>query len=166
MRGGARNRSGPPSDPDSQRSVKKAKAAAAAGVDYTAMSLPREGWRGRPPKFPLPEVTDREKEVWRETWHTPQAAAWALEPWRHRAVAQYVRWSVRMEHPDAAAALASVVVRLADQIGLTPAGLRENNWVVARDEVTARRETTGEPPSAERTSARDRMQVLDGSAGV
>lgn len=138
MRGGARNRSGPEPDPNSARSKKRAE----ANPDFKAISLPREGYRGKAPTFPLPDVTKRELEVWAETWRTPQAAAWALESWRHRTVGQYVRWSVRMEDLSAAAALASVVVRLADQIGLTPAGLRENGWVVARDEIAARRGPT------------------------
>ena len=33
----------------------------------------------------------------------------------------YARWSVRMEAEDASASLGAVVIRFADQIGLTPA---------------------------------------------
>jgi hypothetical protein len=35
-----------------------------------------------------------------------------------------------MEGPDASAAVGAVVMRLADQIGLTPAGLRDNRWEI------------------------------------
>ena len=131
-RGGARNRSGPPLDPNSGRSD-------ARGVSLTA--LPSEGYRGRVPKFPLPDVTDRESALWRAVWRTPQACAWALQPWRHYTVGQYVRWSVRTEDIEAPATLLTAVIRLADQIGLTPAGLRENGWAIAADEVAAKART-------------------------
>lgn len=90
--------------------------------------------------FPLPEASERELQVWGEVWTTPQAAAWAQEPWRHRTVAQWVRWSVRMEAPTCPASVAAGVLRMADQIGLSPAGLKENGWAIAEDEVTERRD--------------------------
>lgn len=120
-RGGARNRSGPPPDPKSLKSAKS----------RTFTALPAEGFTGKPPKFPLPDATTRERAVWAEAWKTPQAARWVEEPWRWRTVAMWVRWSVRMEADDASAALGNVVVRFADQIGLTPAGLKENGWTIA-----------------------------------
>ena len=43
--------------------------------------------------------------MWRWAWRTPQAAAWITEPWRHRAVAQWVRLSVQAEERDAPAAI-------------------------------------------------------------
>ena len=121
-RGGARNRSGPQPDENSGRSDAR---------DYKLTALPPEGYAGEVPDFPLPNVTIREAEVWAEAWTTPQACAWSLEPWRWRKVARWVRWSVRMEADDASAALGNVVVRFEDQIGLTPAGLKENGWKIA-----------------------------------
>jgi hypothetical protein len=38
-------------------------------------------------------------------------------------------------------------VRLADQIGLTPAGLKENGWRISTDEVAAKR--AEEPASSD-----------------
>ena len=70
-----------------------------------------------------------------DLWRTPQAAAWAREPWRHRTVALWVRTSVRCEEPDAGAALLAQVHRFADQIGLTPAGLKENGWAIAAADI-------------------------------
>lgn len=125
-RGGARNRSGPAPDPNSARS-------AIRGVKYRI--LPACGFDGRAPKFPLPDVSKREAQVWREAWKSPQAVAWIDEPWRWRTVALWVRWSVRMESDDASAALGNVVVRFADQIGMTPAGLRENGWQIGELEA-------------------------------
>jgi hypothetical protein len=96
-----------------------------------SLVLPAEGYDGTPPPFPLPKPSQRELDVWDEAWQSPQAAAWAVEPWRHHGIAMWARWSVRMEAEDASASLGNVVVRLADQIGLTPAGLVENNWRIA-----------------------------------
>jgi hypothetical protein len=66
-----------------------------------------------------------------------------------------------MEANDAPAALGGVVVRLADQIGLTPAGLKENGWKIAPAEETkpAARRTTG---GARRSSSRGRLRVVAG----
>lgn len=121
-RGGARNRSGPQPDENSGRSDRR---------DFKLTALPAEGYDGEVPEFPLPDASKRELEVWGQAWRTPQACAWALEVWRQRTVAMWVRWSVRMEAEDASAALGNVVVRFADQIGLTPAGLKENGWKIA-----------------------------------
>jgi hypothetical protein len=120
-----------------------------------------EGFDGQAPAFPLPRVSERELQVWLDAWRTPQAAAWSVQLWRLRTVAMWVRWSVRMEDPEAGAALGNVVVRLADQIGLTPAGLRENGWKIAADEVAERRSTPAVPARA-RTSPRDRLKVVNG----
>lgn len=149
-RGGARNRSGPQPDPESGRSDKR-------GVVLTA--LPAEGYMGPIPAFPLPEVCEREQQVWDAAWRTPQAAAWSIEPWRHRTVGMWVRWSVRMEAADASAALGNVVVRFADQIGLTPAGLKENGWKIAADAVAEKRQRAGVKTPAR---PRSRFKVVNG----
>jgi hypothetical protein len=150
-RGGARNRSGPQPD-------EKSLTSAARGLVLTA--LPPAGYQGEVPVFPLPRPKARERAVWEEVWRTPQACAWAAQPWRHRTVAMWVRWSVRMEATDAPAALGGVVVRLADQIGLTPAGLKENGWKIAPAEETkpAARRTTAQ----RRSSSRSRLRVVAG----
>jgi len=127
--GGARNRSGPPMDPTSGRSD-------ARGVVLTA--LPSEGYRGDVPDFPLPGASERESELWARVWATPQACAWSIQPWRHYIVGQWVRWSVRAEDPESSASVVAAVIRFADQIGLTPAGLKENGWAIAADEVAAK----------------------------
>jgi hypothetical protein len=127
--GGARNRSGPAPDPTSGRSDRR-------GLTLTA--LPSQGYDGEVPDFPLPEALEREVDLWLSLWRTPQAAAWADAPWRQYTVAQYVRWSVKAEATDASAAVVAAVIRFADQIGLTPAGLKENGWAVAVDELAAK----------------------------
>lgn len=135
--GGARNRSGPPVDPNSARSDRR-------GVSLTALPV---SFDGEPAKFPLPGLSEREAEVWAETWRLPQANAWSLpsESWRVRAVAMWVRLSVRCEDPDASASLLGQLHRFADQIGLTTAGLAEMGWRVAPDEVAAKASERSEP---------------------
>lgn len=131
-RGGARNRSGPQADPSSGRSDQRG---------FRLDALPSEGHKGRAPKFPLPSGSKRELELWAWAWKTPQAEAWARESWRWYAVAMWVRTSVICEGEEATAADKNSVHRFADQIGMTPAGLKENGWKVAADEVASKRAT-------------------------
>lgn len=151
-RGGARNRSGPQPDENSLKSAK---------IGYSLQALPAEGYTGTAPAFPLPAPTTREAEVWAHAWRTPQAFAWSGQPWRWHTVAMWVRWSVRMEDPEASASLGQVVVRLADQIGMTPAGLKENGWKIAASEVAKPAQT----PTAAKPSTRGRLSVVRGAAG-
>lgn len=161
-RGGARNRSGPPVDPKSGRSERK-------GFKLTA--LPSEGFDGEAPKFPLMTFTvyrweyedkrrfqvpdedateafrDREQSLWEQAWTYPQACAWSLEPWRWNAVAMWVRTQVVCESSEATAADKGAIHRFADQIGMTPAGLKENGWAIAQDEVGAKAAEKSEPAS-------------------
>ena len=148
--GGARNRSGPKPTEDSGRSDRR-------GFKLTA--LPSEGYQGDAPEFPLPTPTDRELEVWTQAWATPQACAWSMpsERWRLRAVAMWVRTSVRAEELDAGAALLSQLHRFADQIGMTTAGLAEMGWKVAVDEVT---EKAAAKKPAKPASSRDRLKIV------
>lgn len=149
--GGARNRSGPMADPESGRSERRG---------FKLDALPVKGFRGAIPKFPLSrpvvywihededgkrvrEVDEdatalrvaRELELWKWAWRTPQAVAWKEEPWRWYSVAMWVRTAVVCESPEATAADKNSLHRFADQIGLTPAGLRENGWKISVDTV-------------------------------
>ena len=129
--GGARNRSGPVRDPNSARSER---------AGFSLAALPNEGFQGDAPEWPLgagpDEVAGRELSVWAEAWGTPQAAAWALEPWRWPIIAEYCRLKAIVEaNPAASAALVAQLHRYRDQIGLTPAGLVENGWAIAQAEI-------------------------------
>lgn len=178
--GGARNRSGPQADPSSLKSAKR-------GVLLSA--LPSEGFRGKVPPYPLPRVlvydiwfqdkerhkelddaatearAERELALWTWAWRTPQAAAWSTEPWRWQTVAMWVRTMVICESADATAADKNSLHRFADQIGLTPAGLKENGWKIAVDQVAAKRaEKDPAPAGPARPLARDRFKVVGGDA--
>lgn len=149
MAKGGHARSGPRPDPNSLNSQRK-------GLSYG--TLPAEGYQGEPPEWPLPASTPRELEVWREVWRTPQAVAWSVQPWRHHPVALWVRWTVRMEAPDAPAALATATMRQADAIGLTPAGLKENGWTIGEPAETP--SASGSAPAPRRSSSKARLTVV------
>ena len=163
-KGGARNRSGPQPDPNSARSDRR-------GLKLG--QLPSGGFSGQAPDFPIPQidravwVTDeegkrhkevdenashefrsRELEVWGESWRTPQASMWASESWRWPTIAEFCRLKTVVEmEPDANASLVAQLHRFRDQIGLTPAGLRENGWSIVADELEPRRSPTVEVSS-------------------
>jgi hypothetical protein len=163
-------------DPNSGRSERRA-------VHLDA--LPSEGYAGRAPNFPLPPaevfrefIVDklkmreldevetatrrrREAELWRWAWKTPQGAAWAREPWRWHSVAMWVRTAALCESPEAGAADKGSLHRFADQIGLTPAGLRENGWKIATDELAAKRV---EAEQDEPDDVRSRLVVVASAA--
>ncbi|HET7327858.1 MAG TPA: hypothetical protein VFJ14_11310 [Nocardioidaceae bacterium] len=109
-------------------------------------------------------VAKRELELWEWLWRTPQACAWAMpsESWRLHAIALYCRTFVICEGSDATAADKGSLHRFADDIGMTPAGLRANGWAVAQDVVGEKRATQG-PAQAKKKSSRDRMTVVQGS---
>lgn len=176
-RGGARNRSGPAPDPTSGRSDRRG---------FTLTALPSEGYRGDVPDFPLPPAVvifeyyedkkkvreldeggtesrrDREQELWEWAWTTPQACAWSMASWRWHSVGMWVRTSAICESPDATAADKNALHRFADQIGLTPAGLKENGWAIKADEVGAKRDEHLDAAPPARKSSRDRLSVVNG----
>lgn len=135
MRGGARNRSGPPPDPNSARSDHRG---------YRLSALPPEGFQGKPPRWPLParvcesdaetrRVAARERAMWRWAWRTPQAWAWSqpTELWRLPIIAMWVRTFVICEGSTATAADKNSLHRFADQVGFTDAGLKAMGWKIA-----------------------------------
>jgi hypothetical protein len=179
-KGGARNRSGPQKDPNSGRSE---------AIGYKLTALPSEGYSNEVPEFPLPKMSifrweyegerrfqeydsratevfrERELALWSTVWTYPQACAWSMEPWRWNSVAMWTRIFVTCESSAATAADKGSLHRFADQIGLTPAGLRENGWAIARDEVAAKRD---EPAvvAEDEDDPRNRLTVVtDGTGG-
>jgi hypothetical protein len=178
-RGGARNRSGPQPDEDSGRSDARG---------YSLTALPPAGYDAEAPDFPLPATRkfrwefedkrkfqvfdadeteaarERESDLWAQVWTTPQACAWSLEPWRWNTVAMYVRTFVVCEGSDATAADKGSLHRFGDQIGLTPAGLKENGWKIAEPK-SASSDTPADEADDE-DDPRNRLSVVrDGTGG-
>jgi hypothetical protein len=155
---------------------------------YKLDALPADGFDGDVPEFPLPATTvfteyfaervkirevdvkstelrqGRELELWQWAWRTPQACAWSMAPWRWHAVAMWVRTSALCESSDATAADKNSLHRFADQIGLTPAGLKENGWSIVQIEPAAPRAKTPAARAAAGGDVRNRLRVVPGVA--
>lgn len=82
-------------------------------------------------------IEETEAELWRELWHTPQACEWERLRW-NREVAQYARWKAQAEAGDLDAGKESR--QYADRLGLSPKGMRALMWVIATDQVGAKRQ--------------------------
>lgn len=131
--------------------------------------LPAEGYQGAIPEFPLafsnPFEDDtlgeafrkRELEVWQQWWRAPQGAAWVSEPWRWNTVALAARQFVVCEMTFKAADKA-LLHRYLDDIGLTAAGLRTNDWrILPQEEINKLRNgATQEELPLEPTPLRER----------
>lgn len=149
---GGHGRSGPPKDADSGRSDRQG---------YKLTALPSEGFAGEPPDLAdyLITPSNRHVAVWAELWATPQACVWSVERWRVPVVADLARYVVRMDDEDCPASYATAIRQLRDDLGLSTAGLKQNGWAIAKDEVAARAAERKEPP---KTSSRDRLAVVSG----
>ncbi len=158
-RGGARNRSGPAPDPKSGRSDRRG---------FRLDALPSEGYAGEIPAYLLDDgdpAIQRERELWGWAWRTPQAEAWIREPWRWHSVAMWVRTARICESDKATAADKNSLHRFADQIGMTPAGLKENGWKIATDEVGAKRADAAPAVEDDPDDVRGRLTVVRDAAG-
>lgn len=175
--GGARAQSGPAKDPNSGRSDR-------LGVSFTA--LDPAGYQGDIPEFPLAPVSvffftkdgdrvddpvaerqrnEREAALWEWAWRTPQAIAWALEPWRLLSVANWVRLQAICETDEAKAADKTALLRLATQIGLSPEGLAANGWKIATPDLGEVAASSQTQKSGKKSSSRSRMKVVEGGDG-
>ena len=130
---------------------------------YKLTALPSEGYTGEVPTFPLPAANDRELSVWESLWRTPQACAWSMQSWRWLNVADLVRLQVRGEAHDAPVNIATVVRQLRADLGLTPAGLKENGWAIAENEVAAKAAEKAESTEPASRPQRRMRAVGDGN---
>jgi hypothetical protein len=155
-RGGARTRSGPPPDPNALRRDR-------ADDQAEWVELPAAGRTGRVPAWPLhTRASARERRLWEKLWKLPQALEWERLQ-QHDVLAMYVRTQVEAEEPGATASLRNAALRLADNLGVTTAGMRANRWRVAppaqgsqaKSQPTAKKKRSGQ-------SSRDRFTVVDG----
>lgn len=156
-RGGARSRSGPPPDPTALRRQRDAD-------DWVA--LPATGREGDPPEWPLGgRQTIRERELWERLWCKPQAIMWERRG-QELDVALYVRRFREAEKPGAPVAVSTWILRMADALGLSEAGLRVNRWRIVHRPVSAPAAGGDEVQGPAQPSARDRLRVVkDGDGG-
>ena len=112
-------------------------------------------------------VAEREAELWAWAWSTPQAAAWAGESWRWHTVAMWVRTAVVCESDEATAADKGAIHRFADQIGLTPAGLKENGWQIGTEPAAATATMPAPEPTLRDQAAADAgWKIIPGGRAV
>lgn len=151
--GGARARSGPAPDPNALRRGRK--------DDAGWTTLPAEGRTTPAPTWPAPTQTGREAELWVEMWATPQALIWERDGLRHY-VAMFVRLLAEAEVEKASAENRKTVRMMYADLYLTSDSMLKARLRIASDEVAEKRETA-EP---KRSSARDRLKVVDSGDGV
>lgn len=155
-KGGARSNSGPAPDPN-------ALARERDEGEWTV--LPSTGRSGVAPKWPLPNPTARESQVWREHWKLPQALMWERLG-QHHLVAIYVRRLVESETAGSRVNLGTLVRQMADGLGLTTPGLRSNRWRIEQPKAKAAAKSP-----AKRSTSRARLRVVandavEGTAGT
>lgn len=152
-KGGARVNSGPAPDPNALRRSRDV-------GDWT--TLPAEGREGESPEWPLNGRCARELDLWDLLWKKPQALMWERYGQEYE-VALYVRRFAESEIPGSAVNLSTLVRQMADSLGLSTPGMRNNRWRISGDEVAARRAESEAP--APRKSSRDRLKVVNGGEG-
>ena len=166
-RGGARVNSGPPPDPNALRRDRKQDKdgwttlpqrteVPAPAWPLVGLSLGTEDWA----IVAAAERAERELDVWRDLWATPQATAWHRMGWAIE-VALYVRLIVGAESTGETKALAEARM-WSDRLGLNPAAMLRNRWRVAADEVAAKRSEPKQPDA--RSGMRDRLRTVNGGA--
>lgn len=112
--------------------------------------LPVGGRKGKPPAWPLPVPSKRERELWARLWRTPQASAWENGGTFADVVARYVRLSVLTETKPTAMVLQEVR-HLEDRLGLNSLALARLRWTVADDTK----------PELAVLDIRDRLRAVD-----
>ncbi|MEU7814119.1 hypothetical protein [Pseudonocardia sp. NPDC049154] len=110
------------------------------------MTLPAEGRQGPEPRWPLAgEPTPREAYIWRGLWKKPQAVMWEALGLEFE-LAIYTRRLTEVELPDASATLGTLVMRMADNLGITVPGMHSLKWKIGTAPSQAADEDD-EPPS-------------------
>lgn len=141
--GGSRRGAGAKPDPDALRRERN--------NDRGWMILPRHGYTGETPEYPLPDERDphngainaarkrAELKLWNELWsEKPQAAVWH-NLGMQLDVALYVRGSYEAGQPDASAGLRTWVLRAGAELGLTLPGMLALRWAYAEDDIAIRK---------------------------
>ena len=106
---------------------KSARRANAARPDW--VYLPRDGFAGVVPAWPIGEPTVEQAVLWLDLWRTPQAHAWVDLGWI-RPVARYACLVLICEGPDMTAALLAELRQMEDRLGLSPMALRRLQWEI------------------------------------
>jgi len=88
------------------------------------------------PTFPLDAPSPRELTLWAAMWRKPQATRWdALG--QELEVALYCRRFAEAEVSNSPTNLSTLVRQMADSLGLTTPGLRQNRWTIQASAPTS-----------------------------
>lgn len=130
--------------------------------DASWVTLPREGYQGEVPDFPLTDASLTETELWKRLWAKPQGFMWAKLGLEYE-VAAYVRAFLESVQADASAGLKTAVLRMAAEIGLSVPGMNQFRWKFSEDELAAKRQQAAAP---EKTgpSMQERLAALGNGA--
>jgi len=150
-KGGARSRSGPAPDPNALRRARK--------DDAQWTDLPSEGRQADAPEWPLTDATSRELVLWERWWRKPEALLWEADG-SEDYVALTVRMFAEAEVEKASAENRKTVRMMMADLYLTRDAKARARIRIAEDETADRREEKSTP---RRSSARDRLKVVDGS---
>jgi len=105
-------------------------------ADRASTRLPADGRNGKAPIWPLGKPSQREAELWKRLWKTPQAVAWEQLGW-YDVVARYARILAAAERRNAKAAHLIEARQLEDRLGLTPMSMLRLKWTIEEDVVGA-----------------------------
>lgn len=156
--GGSRAGAGRPPDPESLR---QASAVEANHFNGEWIELPAAGRRGRAPAWPLPTSTNAaERKLWNRLWKSPQAIMWD-QLGQEMQVALYVRRAIEAEERGASSSLTTVVLRLADNLGISVLGMRQLRWKVV-DRAAAPKDSAPARKQTAKTSSKQRLTVVKG----
>lgn len=138
---------GPAPDPNALRRDRK--------DDASWLTLPSTPRTERAPEWPLPDLSDREDELWAHYWRMPQARLW-LQNRQQLEVALFVRRFAEAEQPESSVTLTVLVSKLADQLLLTIPAMHKARVKIAADEVASKRESKS---ATVKLSASERMKA-------
>ena len=145
--GGARARSGPAPDPNALARDRK--------TDRAWTNLPAEGRTGPTPAWPLAK-NKKHETMWARLWRKPQAIMWEQMDLGDQLAAYVLAYNESVT-PQASAGLKTAVLRMEDNLGISPAGMAAQRWKIAAkptaDEALPQSQTVGVV-----TDARSRFQ--------
>jgi len=109
------------------------------------------GHAAKAPKWPLPNPSKRELELWAQLWRTPVSAAWKFS-WVN-VVARYVHLLAVAEGPKAPGVVLIEVRQLEDRLGLSPMALLRLRIEIVEDD---------DPPADQRNvlDVRERLKAV------
>jgi hypothetical protein len=124
-------------------------------------TLPREGRKGRAPGLPDGDWLPSTLVWWREIWASPMATAWTAAD--RGGLERLATLKDEWDRGGAPVSMLIAIQRLEDRFGLSPEARKRLHWQIepAEPAPSARRR-----PRARRPAARQRLRVVDASAGA